>query len=151
MKIKRVALAIMVALAAVLFSACSGAPEISDAEKRAGERAADLTAVSATVASGALEGRSGHKMSGTVRLRESEGKFTLEFGDDFVFDGAPAPVVAFGRDGYKADTQIGTLRQNQGGHAYEVPGKTAAAEPDEVWVWCTDYDVPLGTAKLIKN
>lgn len=141
----------MLALSAVFLTTCSNTVEVSNAEKAAGERAADLSKRSKALASGKLEGRGGHRMSGSVSLRESDGKFVLEFGDDFDFDGAPAPVVAFGKKGYKKETQIGKLRQNKGKHSYEVPGKIAGEGPDEVWVWCTDYDVPLGTATLVKK
>jgi len=135
-------------LAAAFAIACGGKVELTEAEKESGKRAGKQASDSAAVSSGTLSGQSGHTMSGTVFLKRSEKGYLVEFGEDFKFDGAPAPVVAFGKQGYRKETGIGTLRQNDGRHAYEVPEKIDAAEYDEIWVWCTDYDVPLGTAKL---
>ncbi|REJ75993.1 MAG: twin-arginine translocation pathway signal protein [Acidobacteria bacterium] len=144
-------LALSIAIFAATFAACAGAVEVTESERRAGEEAAELAADSDLIASGALEGRGGHAMSGTVSLRQSGSGYILEFGDDFVFDGAPAPVVAFGREGYRKETQIGSLRQNEGKHFYRIPAAIKTGDFDEVWVWCTDYDVPLGTAKLVRR
>lgn len=139
----------------VLLGACAtgakSGQRVSEAEVRSGERAEEIGGDSEVVLNGTLEGRSGHKMSGSVSVAKADSKYVVRFEEDFSFDGAPAPVVAFGRKGYLKDTQIGKLRQDKGRHSYEVPTGLNAEDYDEIWVWCTDYDVPLGTAGLTKR
>ena len=68
--------------------------------------------------------------------------------DDFTFDGAPDPKVALGKDGYDAKTLMTALASDSGASSYEIPAGIDAADYNEVWIWCEQYNVPLGVAKL---
>lgn len=101
-----------------------------------------------TVASGGLEGRSGHSVSGTVAIVATEGGFQLVLQEDFRLDGAPDPRVALGRNGYDANTQFSRLRENSGRQVYELPQAIDPTGYTQVWLWCEAFSVPLGVAEL---
>ena len=100
------------------------------------------------VGTGTFEGASGHVTSGSVSVVETPTGFEVRLGDDFAFDGAPDPQVAFGRDGYDADTILDLLQANSGAQTYEVPADFDVGSYNEVWIWCVEFDVPLGVARL---
>ena len=93
---------------------------------------------------GKFEGASDHKTSGTAEI--ADGKVNLL--DDFTFDGAPDPKVALGKDGYDPKTLMTALTSNSGASSYVIPAGIDAADYNEVWIWCEQYNVPLGVAKL---
>ncbi|MFV2002187.1 MAG: DM13 domain-containing protein [Paracoccaceae bacterium] len=98
--------------------------------------------------SGRFKGESGHVTSGTVEITHENGQTVVMLKADFSFDGAPDPKVALGRDGYDSSTILGPLAANVGAQSYDVP---AAIDPDaynEVWIWCEQYNVPLGLARI---
>lgn len=100
---------------------------------------------------GKFEGKTKHKASGTALIEKAaDGGFQVTLGDDFDFDGAPTPVVALGIDGYKKDTILGKLTKNKGKQTYSIPASIDASKYNEVWIWCTKFNVPLGLAKLSK-
>lgn len=100
------------------------------------------------VSTGNFEGKSDHKTSGQVTLEKTEKGYQVVLGKDFDFDGAPAPVLALGKDGYKKEAKLGELKANKGRQVYEIPSSIAAEKHNEVWLWCTKVDAPLGVAKL---
>ncbi len=100
------------------------------------------------VASGTFEGRSDHEVSGGVSIVETDAGFVLRFGSDFSLDGAPAPEIGFGSDGYDAATRFAKLEELTGEQTYPIPETIDPAAFNEVWVWCTRFDVPLGVATL---
>lgn len=93
---------------------------------------------------GKFTGASDHKTSGTVEI--ADGKVNLL--DDFSFDGAPDPKVALGRDGFLPETLMAPLKSNSGASSYEIPAGLKPEDYNEVWIWCEQYNVPLGVAKL---
>lgn len=99
-------------------------------------------------ARGSFEGRSNHRISGTVSVFRSEGKWYVSLGRDFSFDGAPDPKVAFGEDGFRADAILGPLVDDEGASVYEVVPPLDVGDYTEVWLWCEEFAVPLGYAKL---
>lgn len=99
------------------------------------------------LASGELSGRSGHHASGTVQLLQSDQGMTVQLADNFRFDGAPAPRLGFGRDGFDRNSRFSALKSNTGLQQYSVtvnPGQY-----NEFWIWCDKFDVPIGYAKLV--
>lgn len=99
--------------------------------------------------SGAFTGQSGHATSGGVEVVETAAGWEVRLGPDFSFDGAPDPRVGFGRDGrFAADTDFEPLRRNAGAQVYAVPDALDPADYDEVYIWCRQYAVPLGVAKI---
>lgn len=93
---------------------------------------------------GTFTGESNHVTSGTVEVLKDE----VVFLDDFFFDGAPDPKVAFGKDGYDASTLMGPLTSNSGKSSYKIPAGVNPDDYNEVWIWCERFNVPLGVAKL---
>ena len=100
------------------------------------------------VSTGNFEGKSDHKTSGQVTIEKTETGYRLVLGENFDFDGAPAPVLALGKDGYKKEAKLGELKANKGRQVYEIPSSIEAEKHNEVWLWCTKVDAPLGVAKL---
>lgn len=94
--------------------------------------------------SGTFEGKSNHVTSGTVTISGH----TLTLGDDFSFDGAPDPKLALGKDGVDAETVFAALEADSGTQTYTIPDDIDPAGYDEVWLWCEQFDVPLGLASL---
>ena len=101
------------------------------------------------LASGTFSGASGHDTSGSVTLVKTANGVKLVLGEDFKFDGAPDAKVGFGKNGkYDGNSQLDALRANQGGQSYEVPGSVNIDEYNEVYIWCKQYSVSLGVAKI---
>ena len=98
--------------------------------------------------SGSFAGRSDHETTGTASIREIDGGYVLVFGDDFSLDGAPDPVVGFGDGEYVAASKVAALQNKTGRQAYRLGADFDPAAYDEVYVWCEQFDVPLGVAAL---
>ncbi|WP_167591576.1 DM13 domain-containing protein [Jiella endophytica] len=122
--------------AAMLFAVilCGAAPAGSAAAK--------------TLKSGDFTGASGHDVSGSVRIEETGGKAVLQFSSDFAFDGAPDPKVAFGRGGYDPKSLLGPLKSDAGAQNYAIPAGLDVSGYNEVWIWCEEFAVPLGMARI---
>jgi hypothetical protein len=100
------------------------------------------------IGQGRFVGKSGHKTSGGVRLVRTDTGVKVVLEGDFRFDGAPDPKVGLGRGGYDKSAKLSALRKNRGEQSYDLPASLDPARYDEVWVWCEQYAVPLGFAKL---
>ena len=99
--------------------------------------------------SGTFEGASGHATSGGVTVVSTDDGPVVVLGDDFVFDGAPDPHVAFGTGGtFDPDSVLGLLISDTGEQVYAVPASLDISGYDEVYIWCVQYSVPLGVAAL---
>jgi hypothetical protein len=97
---------------------------------------------------GTFKGRSDHVTSGGVTFTKEGGKTYVVLQSDFAFDGAPDPKVALGRNGYDKSTVLGALRSNSGEQRYEIPASMSVEGVNEVWIWCEQFNVPLGVATL---
>jgi len=98
---------------------------------------------------GQFTGASDHVTSGGVSVVSTDNGIVVILGDDFAFDGAPDPHVAFGTDGtFDAASGLGVLISNDGGQTYEVPASLDISGYNEVYIWCVQYSVPLGVASL---
>ncbi|MBY5933415.1 DM13 domain-containing protein [Tateyamaria omphalii] len=97
---------------------------------------------------GEFTGKSKHVTKGRAEVVTKNGKSQVILLDDFWFDGAPDPKVAFGRNGYDKNTLMGKLKANTGKQTFDVPAGVDAATYNEVWIWCEKFNVPLGVAKL---
>ncbi|MEL6640220.1 MAG: DM13 domain-containing protein [Pseudomonadota bacterium] len=88
-------------------------------------------------------GLSNHTVTGTAEIAGT----TVNLLDDFVFDGAPDPKVALGKDGtYDPATLSGLLKANSGASSYELPAGINPDDYNEVWIWCERFNVPLAVA-----
>lgn len=97
---------------------------------------------------GSFTGASGHVTSGDVSVVKTDDGYVLTLEDNFNFDGAPDPKLAFGKDGYDASTLFSVLEANSGKQVYKIPANIDPSKFNEVWVWCEKFAVPLGVAKL---
>jgi hypothetical protein len=102
----------------------------------------------AIVKRGAFAGQSGHATAGSAAIVAQNGDFFVSLGRDFSFDGAPDPKVALGRNGYRSETLLGPLAADRGAQSYPIPRGIDAAAHNEIWIWCEEFDVPLGVARL---
>lgn len=93
---------------------------------------------------GTFTGASNHVTTGGAEIAGD----TVTLLADFTFDGAPDPKVALGRDGYDPATLMGALKSNTGQQSYTVPAGIDTAAYNEVWIWCEQYNVPLGVARI---
>ena len=103
-----------------------------------------------SIGSGSFTGKSDHVTSGTATIRKTADGNILHLGSDFKFDGAPDPKFAFGKDGVNKETIFVDLKENKGEQSYEIPDSINIEEYNEVWLWCKQFNVPLGMAKLSK-
>jgi len=99
--------------------------------------------------SGTFKGLSNHVTTGSVTLVKTGDGYVIELGEDFVFDGAPDPKVAFGKDGkYDSSTLIELLRSNTGAQSYAVPSSINPEDFNEIYIWCEKFAVGLGVASI---
>lgn len=99
-------------------------------------------------ASGKFVGASGHATTGTGGIVTQNGAAYVSLAEDFRFDGAPDPKVALGRDGFDPATLLGALKSDSGAQSYRIPDGIDPAAYNEIWIWCEQFNVPLGSAKL---
>ena len=102
------------------------------------------------IGQGAFKGESRHVASGTVNVSKTSSGTVVTLEKNFSFDGAPDPKLGFGRNGYDPKAKFSELRSNKGKQVYEVPASIDASKYNEVWIWCQQYNVPLGVAAIKK-
>lgn len=101
------------------------------------------------VAQGQFEGRSDHVVTGGATILKADSGYILVLEADFSLDGAPAPTLGFGTGGeFVASTEFSPLKAINGFQAYAIPASVDPTAYDEVYVWCADFSVPLGVARL---
>jgi len=90
-----------------------------------------------------------HTVSGTVELVKEGDGYVINFSEDFVFDGAPDPKVALGKDGkYDSGTLIRLLDSNTGAQSYKVPAGLNPDAYNEIYIWCEKFEVGLAVAAI---
>lgn len=99
-------------------------------------------------ATGTFTGKSNHVTTGHASVARVHGQWVVILEDDFHFDGAPDPHVALGSNGYRADARLALLSSNDGQQVYAIPAGLDVADFNEIWIWCVQFAVPLGEAKL---
>lgn len=97
---------------------------------------------------GVFQGAGSHKASGHFEIVRDGASTKVVLKDDFSLQDAPAPRLAWGKDGYKLGTIFATLAKFKGAQEYTVPAGTDLSQYNEVWIWCEKFDVPLASAKL---
>lgn len=109
---------------------------------------ASVTGGSAT-AEGQFVGKSNHITTGTASVVRADGEWFVKLGSDFTFDGAPDPKVAFGSNAsWDPNSSMGPLQANTGEQFYKVPASLDVGDYLHVWIWCEQFNVPLGVAEL---
>ncbi len=102
---------------------------------------------------GTFTGASDHITPGGVQvIKTADGGALVILDSNFSLDGAPDPRVGFGRDGkYVATSDVGKLENLTGLQTYVVPARINIDDFNEVYIWCTQFNVPLGIATLNRN
>lgn len=155
-------------IAGLALSACSGTTEtetssnapapaekVEAATETVTETVSDHDGVSQAadgdllLAHGQFEGLSQHVTTGGVTIVKRNGGVFVELATDFSLDGAPDPVLGFGKDGeYVTASQFSALENISGAQSYKLPEDLDPASYDTVYVWCEKFSVPLGVASL---
>ena len=135
---------LQLAVGALLLSACSspgndspavaGAPVLHEAD---GE----------PTAMGTFEGASGHVTTGEVMVVRTTEGYVVSLGSNFSLDGAPDPHVSLG-DSEVAQATLAPLSRTIGAQVYTIPADVNVGDFDHVYIWCEEFDVPLGSAEL---
>ena len=85
-----------------------------------------------------------HPASGKVIL--AEGKIQLQ---DVNITNAPDPRVILAKNFDEASSvRCGPLKSFTGSHEYAIPAGTKVEDYDSVVIWCDEFSVPIGQAKL---
>lgn len=99
--------------------------------------------------SGTFEGRSDHITTGGVSVVKLSTGYVVILESNFSLDGAPAPTIGFGKDGaYDKAAEFSKLTSKDGLQVYAVPANINPADFNEFYIWCSQFDVPLGVAAL---
>lgn len=101
------------------------------------------------IAQGEFEGRSDHVTSDETYILKTDSGYALVLSNDFFLDGAPTPVLGFGKDGeYVKSSQFAKLDKKTGRQTYTLPADFTPSQFNEVYVWCERFSIPLGVAKI---
>jgi hypothetical protein len=101
------------------------------------------------VAAGTFTGANDHVTTGGVSVVKTDKGYFVILAADFSLDGAPDPKVGFGKDGkYDIKTQLAHLKSKTGEQVYEIPSSVDASQYNEVYIWCEQFGVSLGSAKI---
>ena len=138
----------LAAVASITLAACVPAGTASAPSKPAHSKTVAHAAQGLETASGTFRGKSGHATTGTASVFRVDGQWVVSLGSDFTFDGAPDPRVALGHNGYSKNASLGLLRSNSGAQVYAIPDNLDVADFNEIWIWCDQFAVPLGSATL---
>lgn len=105
---------------------------------------------SAPLSQGQFEGLGAHNAKGTAQLIQTGSRNFIRFENDFEVTNGPDLYVYLGRGGqYDPNAELGTLKGNIGSQNYEVPENINLSDYDEVWVWCKQFSVGFGKARLM--
>lgn len=102
-----------------------------------------------TLSTGQFSGANGHVTTGKVTIKKDGNDILVVLEDNFSLDGAPNPSLGFSKDGnFDVATDFSPLKSNTGHQIYKLPASINVANYDEIVVWCADFSVSLGSAKL---
>lgn len=102
---------------------------------------------------GKLSGRKGYKVSGTVRVEKSGGTTKVVLQNDYLFDPSKNPPdikIGFGNGGkYAKGSKIhNKLTVKKGAASFTVPAGIDTDKYSELYIYCEQFTVILGAAKL---
>jgi len=91
-----------------------------------------------------------HKAEGTAKFIRTKGnEVRVRFEEDFNASNGPDLYVRLIKNGDVKDyVELGKLQGNIGSQSYAVPAGTDLSRYDSVIVWCKQFSVLFGTAKL---
>jgi len=111
----------------------------------------NITALEASyevVKTGSFEGRNKHITTGDVSILKTSDGYIAILNHNFSLDGAPAPTLGFGKNGFDKKTEFTKLKSITGLQIYKIPSNINVEDFNEFYVWCSDFDVSLGVATL---
>lgn len=138
---------------ALTLAACSApAADTKAKAAQAQSSATEYADKAVSIASGTFDGRSDHITTGRATIQKTASGYQLSFAGDFTLDGAPDPIVALGNgETYSAANKLGVLKNKTGAQTYTLPANFTPGRFSEVYVWCEQFNVPLGVVKLSVN
>lgn len=100
--------------------------------------------------SGTFKGLKGYGTKGGVTVsKNADGSHTVTLASNFSMKQAPDPQIGFGNNGkYAKGTNISLLKSNKGAQSFKVPASIDVSQFNEVYVYCVQYSVPMGVAKI---
>ena len=102
-----------------------------------------------TISTGQFSGANDHVTTGKVTIKKEGNDVLVILEDNFSLDGAPNPSLGFSKNGkFDVATDFSPLKSNTGHQVYKLPASINVADYDEIVVWCADFSVSLGSAKL---
>ncbi len=130
--------AFAIAVFSVFFIWAGGAPTVQAAASK-----------SEVIANGTFKGASDHVTTGGVSVLKTSSGYVVVLENDFSLDNAPAPTLGFGKAGkFDKKTDWVKLSSKKGLQIYALPASIDPTKYDEFYVWCREFSVPLGIAKL---
>ena len=105
------------------------------------------------VRTGALSGRKGYNVTGTVQVKHVDGTVKVVLGEDYVFDpnkNPPDIKIGFGSgETYAKGSKIhDKLDIKKGAATFEVPAGIDTDQYDELYIYCEKFTVILAVAPL---
>ena len=102
---------------------------------------------------GALSGRRGYNVVGSVKVKNVDGKTKVVLADDYVFDPTKNPPdikIGFGSsETYaKGSKSHEKLEVKKGTATFEVPASIDTSKYDELYIYCEQFSVILAVAPL---
>lgn len=129
-----------------LFAVVAASGAAAKAEEAGG--VSDHVFASTVVQSGQFEGRNKHVTTGGVSILKTASGYIAILESDFSLDGAPAPTLGFGKNGFDKKTEFTKLESKKGLQVYRIPAGVNPADYNEFYVWCADFSIALGVASL---
>jgi hypothetical protein len=93
-------------------------------------------------------GKSHHDTIGMVSVHRAGGSALILIEDNFYMSNVRGAVVALGRDGFERKAVVSELLRSRGRQVYRVPDGIRMTDFNEVWLWDSARDRPLGLARL---
>lgn len=107
-----------------------------------------ITTSPRSVAEYSWSGIANYRTSGSAKVIDTNGTYSLQFGSDFSFSGAPDPVVYLCPEKSPGNindcTLIGGLENNSGASAWAITEDEFSANPYPI-LWCRAFSVLMAT------
>ena len=87
---------------------------------------------------------------GTAQIvKLDDASYVVRLGKDFAYHaGAPDVTIGLGNNGYIENSNLGPLKASKGAQDFALPAGFDPAKINQVFVWCRQFQVSLGVARL---
>ena len=93
-------------------------------------------------------GKSYQDTVGSVSVHRAEDDALILIEENFSIPRASNVIVALGRDGYQPAAVVGTLRRPVGRQVFRIPEELRNTGYNEIWLWDSMFNRPVGLARL---